>query len=245
MSKDTVLILGANSDIAQAIAYKFASLKHPLILALRNHERLNAVLSDLKIRYEVDVKTVEFDARDFESHSRFVKGFVKFPMITVCVFGYLGDNEISLQNSDETRKVLETNYNGAVSVLNEVAMRYKTEKSGTIIGISSVAGERGRQSNFLYGSAKAGFSAYLDGLRNYGYHHGFHVVTVKPGFVNTAMTDGISTPKLLTAQPKQVANAVYGAYINKKNTIFTLWMWKYIMLLIRNIPEKVFKKMKM
>ncbi len=245
MSKETVLILGANSDIAKAIAYKFASEKHPLILALRNCERLDSVVADLKIRYEIEVKTTEFDARNFDSHPEFVNGLGKFPMITVCVFGYLGDNENSLKNPMETRKVLETNYNGAVSVLNEIAMKYKTEKSGTIIGISSVAGERGRQSNFLYGSAKAGFSTYLDGLRNYGFHHGFHVITVKPGFVNTVMTEGMNTPKLLTAQPQQVATAIYEAYKNKKNTIFILWMWRYIMLIIRNIPEKVFKKMKM
>ncbi|MCL4128207.1 UNVERIFIED_CONTAM: hypothetical protein GTU68_062310 [Idotea baltica] len=119
----------------------------------------------------------------------------------------------------------------------------ENRKEGTIVGISSVAGERGRASNYLYGSAKAGFTSFLSGLRNRLAGKGVHVLTVKPGFVDTAMTEGLDLPGPLTAQPQQVARAVFKAVGKKKNTLYTLWMWRYVMLIIRNIPEAIFKKL--
>src|SRR5690606_12784913 len=116
---------------------------------------------------------------------------------------------------------------------------------GTIVGISSVAGERGRQSNYLYGSAKAGFTAYLSGLRNALFSDNVHVVTVLPGFVYTKMTENLNLPKLLTAQPSEVADAIYAAVQKKKNTIYVRWFWKWIMLIIKCIPEFIFKKLKL
>ncbi|MGB1318607.1 MAG: SDR family NAD(P)-dependent oxidoreductase, partial [Flavobacteriales bacterium] len=112
-------------------------------------------------------------------------------------------------------------------------------------GISSVAGERGRGTNYVYGSAKAGMTAYLDGLRNYLLPKGVHVVTVKPGYVDTKMKAGKPTPGIVTASPEQVAKAVFRGYKSKKNTIYVLWMWRWIMLIIRNIPEFIFKRMKL
>ena len=124
-----------------------------------------------------------------------------------------------------------------------IAADFEQRNEGTICGISSVAGERGRKSNYLYGSAKAGFSEYLSGLRNRLAKSNVHVVTVKPGFIDTKMTEGMPLPAPLTAQPEQVAKDIFKACMKKKNVIYTLWMWRWIMAIIRNIPEPIFKKL--
>jgi short-subunit dehydrogenase len=130
-------------------------------------------------------------------------------------------------------------------MLNLLSRAFVKRGSGTIVGISSVAGDRGRKSNYIYGSAKAGFTAYLSGLRNELFHSGVHVVSVLPGFVNTNMTAGLKLPPLITAQPEEVASAIYQAIRKKKNVVYVKWMWRYIMCIIKSIPEFIFKKMKL
>lgn len=240
-----ILILGATSDIAQAIAATFANQNFSVCLAGRSMDDLQRLQKDLAIRYRVDVTTKQFDAADSASHTAFIDSFETLPEVTACVFGYLGEQKSAERNPAEAMSIMQVNYVGAVSVLSAIANKYEARKSGTIIGISSVAGERGRQSNYFYGSAKAGFSVFLDGLRNRLFACNVHVVTVKPGFVNTKMTQGLPLPKPLTAQPMQVADAVFKAYLNKQNTVYVLWMWRWIMLIIKCIPEFIFKKMKL
>lgn len=128
----------------------------------------------------------------------------------------MSDNEEARKNWAETERMIHSNYTGAVSILNIVSNYYGEQKKGTIVGISSVAGERGRQSNYIYGSAKAAFTAYLSGLRNRMYADGVHVVSLLPGFVYTRMTEHLKLPALLTAKPEDVANAVYKAITAKK-----------------------------
>jgi decaprenylphospho-beta-D-erythro-pentofuranosid-2-ulose 2-reductase len=241
----SVLILGATSDMAMAIAEKFASEKFDIFLACRNHNRLDPFCKDLRIRFQVNCALFEFDATDTDCHQFFVDSINPFPEITICVFGYLGDQKNAEINWFESAKIINTNYLSAVSILNLIAQYYESQKTGSIIGISSVAGERGRQSNFIYGSAKAGFTAYLSGLRNRMYHHGVHVMTVKPGFVQTKMTENLHLPSILTATPKDVAKDIYKGFINNKNTIYTLWFWKWIICIIKMIPDFLFKKMKL
>jgi decaprenylphospho-beta-D-erythro-pentofuranosid-2-ulose 2-reductase len=241
----SVLILGAASDMAVAIARKFASDKYDVIVAGRDLEFLNTLQSDLSIRYNVKSAAIKFDALDYRSHESFYQNLPFKPDVTICVFGYLGDQEKAMKKWDETSKIIATNYTGAVSVLNIVANDYEEKKKGIIVGISSVAGERGRQSNFIYGSAKAAFTAYLSGLRNSLYKSGVHVVTVLPGFVYTKMTAELPLPKMLTATPEEVANVVKKAVVHKKNRVYVKWFWKWIMLIIKLIPEPVFKKMKL
>lgn len=243
--EENVLILGAASDMAVAIARKFASQGYSLTLAGRSLEKLKAIEGDLKVRYNGTVHSVVFDALDFASHSSFYSSLPEKPDIVVCVFGLLGDQAVSQHDWKACEEVLNSNYVGAVSILNIVANDFETRKKGTIVGISSVAGERGRQSNYLYGSAKAGFTAYLAGLRNRMFHHGVHVLTVKPGFVKTRMIENMKTPGPITAQPAQVGDQVYKAVKKKRNTIYVLPVWALIMLIIRTIPEGIFKKMKM
>ncbi|WP_295123646.1 SDR family oxidoreductase [uncultured Chitinophaga sp.] len=241
----TVLILGAGSDMAVAVARKFAKQKYDLQLAGRNVSLLEALKNDLNIRYGVNTEAVAFDALDFASHTGFYNSLAVKPDITICVFGYLGDQEKGQADWTEAARILHTNYTGAVSILNVVAEDYAAKKQGLIVGISSVAGERGRQSNYLYGSAKAGFTAYLSGLRNRLFHQGVHVLSVQPGFVATRMTENLQLPGLLTAKPEQVAEDIYKAVNKKKNTIYTKWFWRYIMLIIKSVPEFMFKKLKL
>lgn len=241
----TVLILGAGSDIAVAIARKFAAAGYNMQLAARNPDKLNPLQSDLTIRYSVNSTLHAFDAEVPEQHAAFFNNLPVKPDITICVFGYLGNQEQAETHWDECQRIITVNYTGAVSILNIIANHYAEQGKGTIAGISSVAGERGRMSNYFYGSAKAGFTAYLSGLRNRLYHRGVHVVSVQPGFVYTRMTEGMPLPKPLTATPELVAQAVYKAIEKKKNVIFVKGTWKWIMLIIRNIPESMFKKMKL
>ena len=159
------------------------------------------------------------------------------------MFGYLGDQNVGQQDWGEAGKILNTNFVGAVSILNIIAEDFEKKKAGVIVGISSVAGDRGRGSNYLYGSAKAGLTAYLSGLRNRMNGFGVSIITIKPGFVDTSMTEGLSLPPLLTAQPKTVANDVYKAVQKSKDIVYTKWFWRWIMLAIQTIPERIFKKL--
>lgn len=241
----TLLILGAGSDIAHACAGRWAQEGWKIMLTGRKPEELERRAADLRVRFEAQVSTHFFDARDFTSHSAFVEGLPDFPDITLCAFGYLGDQTKACTDWSEAQAIIESNYTGAVSILNRIAEKMIQHKKGCIIGISSVAGDRGRMSNYHYGSAKAGFTAYLSGLRNRLAHEGLHVLTVKPGFVRTQMTAGLPLPAPLTAEPQQTAQDIYKAWKGKKNTLYTLWMWKWIMLIIQSIPEPVFKKLKL
>lgn len=240
-----VLILGAKSDMAQAIARQLAAQSCNLMLAGRNPDSMRDLAADLRIRSGADVTALDFDALDYASHAVFYAGLPHSPDTVICVFGYLGDAEKARVDSVEAHRILTTNYIGAVSILDMVANDFEARGEGTIIGISSVAGDRGRGSNYHYGSAKAGFTAYLSGLRNRLAAKGVHVMTVKPGFVATRMTEALDLPGAVTATPDQVARAIVSSAAKKRNVIYTLWMWRFIMLIIIHIPESIFKKLKL
>jgi decaprenylphospho-beta-D-erythro-pentofuranosid-2-ulose 2-reductase len=243
--EENVLILGATSDMAVAIARKFAAEGYSVTLAARNTERLQAIEADLRVRFKGNVYSVAFDALDFAGHENFYLTLPEKPDVVVCVFGLLGDQQKAQSEWKACEEILQSNYVGAVSILNVVANHFESKRKGTIVGISSVAGDRGRQSNYFYGSAKAGFTAYLSGLRNRLFHAGVHVVTVKPGFVKTKMIENIKTPGPITAQPKKVGDHIFGAVKKKKNSTYVLPVWALIMLIIRMIPEGIFKKLKL
>jgi len=158
----------------------------------------------------------------------------------------LGDGtEEGLYDNKNTERIIDINYSKLVPVMNYFAQKFESRRSGTIIGLSSVAGDRGRQSNFIYGSAKAAFTAYLSGLRNYLFEKKVHVMTVKPGFMATKMTEGLPLNPKLTATPKQAAACIYKAFKKQKNVVYVLPVWGVIMMIIRNIPEFIFKKLKL
>lgn len=231
--------------MAIAVADLWAARSCNIMLAARNVHRLEPVKTDLTIRNSITVTLLEFDAEKTESHQEFYNQLQVKPDVVVCVFGYLGNHDIALSDWQECKRILTVNYLGTVSILNAVAADFEKNKRGVIVGVSSVAGDRGRQSNYLYGSAKAGFTAYLSGLRNRLFKSGVHVVTVKPGFINTRMLAGLSTPAMLTAQPKQVAAKILKAVDKKNNVVYVLPVWRWIMLIIKNIPEAIFKRLKL
>lgn len=238
-----LLILGAKSDIGKAIAHQFAKEGFNLYLAARNCKRLENDCNDIKIRYGVEVKQVEFDLDKTETHEEFFNSLNPIPNVVVSVVGYLGDQKKGENDFSEAEKIINTNYSDIVSILSIIANKFEEKKAGCIIGVSSVAGDRGRKSNYLYGSAKAGFTAYLSGLRNRLADKNVQVMTVKPGFVNTKMTENMDLPEKLTAEPKEVANAVFKGYKKKRNVIYTKGIWRLIMLIIVHIPEMIFKKL--
>ena len=240
---EPVLILGAHAAIGRALAHVFARAGHPLLLAARQPERLEADRSDLHLRYQVPVSTWAFDALDEASHAAFYAQLDPRPAIVICVFGLMTPQEDAQADWEQARQMLAVNFIGAASILHHAALDLAARRTGGIIGISSVAGDRGRASNYYYGSAKAGFTAYLSGLRNRLYAHGVHVLTVKPGFVRTPMTAGLPLPGPLTAEPEAVARAVYRAWRRRQAVCYTRWMWRPIMRIIRSIPEPIFKRL--
>lgn len=239
-----LLIIGAKSDMAQALARKFAENGYNLYLSGRGDlEELNKLASDLKIRYNIDTKVLTLDLEDIPKHKDIYEKLPEKPVGVICAAGYLGKQEKAQSDYKEMMKIITSNYSGCMSVLNVIANDFETNKSGFIIGISSVAGERGRKSNYIYGSAKAGFTAYLSGLRNRLNASGVQVLTVKPGFVDTKMTEGLELPPLLTAKPNDVADKVFKAWQKKKDVVYVKSIWRWIMWVIRIIPERIFKRL--
>lgn len=243
MSANAVLIVGAASDIGRAIARAYAKAGRPLMLAARQAGRLAADAADLRIRWGVDVQTFDFDILDTGSHGALLDALGTVPDTVVMVVGLLGKQPCSAADRVEAERVMRTNYLAPALFLGDVANRMERRGHGTIIGLSSVAGDRGRASNYIYGSAKAGFTAFLSGLRNRLAQKGVRVVTVKPGFVDTAMTEGMNLPPLLTARPEEVGAALVAAERRRRDLVYVRPIWRLIMLLIRAIPERLFKRL--
>ena len=235
-----VLILGSNSDIGKALAHAYGEAGCDLILAARSPSEEDC--SDIAIRHGVTAKAVRFDVLD-DAPDDFFAGLGEKPGTVILVAGLLGDQTQSQANDAAARLVLDTNYSGPARYLLSAARHMRGVDEGCIIGISSVAGERGRASNFIYGSAKAGLTAFLSGLRNEFAGKGLHVMTVKPGFVDTQMTEGMDLPAPLTAKPEQVASAVLKAHRKGRDVIYVLGRWRLIMAIIRAIPEGIFKRL--
>lgn len=242
MTKNSALILGARSDIGLATAHAFAAAGYPVVLAARNASDLEAQQQDIQLRHNVDVTLADFDVLDTSSFDGFIKVLPDLPDVAVCAIGLMGEqaeNEVDLAASTA---VMRSNFEGPAQIFACLGNAFAERGSGTLVGISSVAGDRGRASNYVYGSAKAGFTAYLSGMRNRLAKAGVHVVTVLPGFVNTKMTAGMDLPQRLTAEPEEVGNAIVQAVQRNKNVVYVRSIWRLVMLIIKSIPESIFKK---
>ena len=240
MSKGNVLILGASSDIAMAIAHVFAKEGYDIQLAARNTDGLASDACDIELRYHVAVYQHEFDALEILSHETFVENLKVLPDIAVCAVGYMGEQAENERDTKAASLVMRSNYEGPANILAILANYFEARGAGCIVGISSVAGERGRATNYVYGSAKAGFTTFLSGMRNRLAKKGVQVVTILPGFVATKMTEGSDLPPRLTAQPEQVAASVLRAVKMKQQVVYVKPIWRLIMMIIRCIPERVF-----
>jgi len=244
MSEKWVLFLGAGSDVAREMAELYAADGFNVYLAGRDIWRIDELSTRLIKSHGVKARPVSFDALEFKTHAGFYSSLDPKPDGVVCAFGYLGEQEKAQSSWAESKKILDTNFIGAVSILNIVADDFESRRSGFIVGLSSAAGDRGRATNYIYGASKAGFTAYLSGLRNRLRAFGVSVLTVKAGFMATKMTAHLNLPKSLTASASSAAKAIFKAERKKKNIIYIKRIWSVIMLIIIHIPERIFKRMK-
>lgn len=241
----TLLVLGATSDIARATALLFAMHGWTLRLAGRDQAALERIAQDITVRTGQAATCCRFDALEPRSGEQLWASLQEKPDAELCAVGLLGDEQAARHDGGRAYEILTANFTGLVPVLSQAADSFEAAGHGCIIGISSVAGDRGRASNYLYGSAKAGLTAFLSGLRNRLARAHVHVLTVKPGFVATRMTEGMRLPPALTATPEEVANAIWKGVQKKRNVIYVRPIWRVIMLVIRNIPERIFMRMKL
>ncbi|RPE67066.1 short-subunit dehydrogenase [Pacificibacter maritimus] len=243
-SSETWIILGATSSMARAFARKVAADGANVLLCGRDMDDLAASAADCTARGAANATALKFDARDTASFAPIItQAQAESGMINCAVFVGSMPTQSEIDAAPELIEgVIKDNYTGPAAFLQMLAPEIELRGGGTVVGVGSVAGDRGRIGNYVYGSAKAGFATYLSGLRNRLTRAGGHVVTVKPGFVDTAMTWDVEG-MFLVAAPEKVATDILKAVDKKRNVIYTPFFWRYIMLIIRNIPEFIFKKM--
>jgi len=242
-----ILIIGATSAIAEATARLWAQQGAQLYLLGRNAEQLKAISADLKIRGASETQYALLDANDLASHASILEtaatalnGFD----IVLIAHGTLGDQRACEKDFNLALQELNTNAISVISLLTHLGNRFETQKFGSIAVISSVAGDRGRQSNYVYGTAKGAVSIFLQGLRNRLQPSGVQVLTIKPGFVDTPMTASFKKGPLW-ASPEAIGLSILKAIDKRRDVVYTPWFWWGIMAIIKAVPEKIFKKLKL
>ena len=240
-----ILIIGANSAIAKATARLYAKPGNQLYLIGRDEKRLAMLSQDLQARGAAQVDVAILDVSHFDLHLSTIDAVYQTMGsidIVLIAHGTLPDQQHCQDDHNACIEQININGVGTLSLLTILANRLEQQKKGTLAVITSVAGDRGRQSNYVYGSAKSLVSVFLQGLRNRLHRRGINVLDIKPGFVDTPMTAAF--PKgPLWASPEKVATDVTRAIDKGKHTVYTPFFWRYIMLIIRNIPEFIFKKL--
>jgi NAD(P)-dependent dehydrogenase (short-subunit alcohol dehydrogenase family) len=242
----TLLLVGGTSDIGRATALAYAEAGWRVILAARNEAEAQRNADDIAARSRAEVSTLPLDILETDRLLPTIDALPALPDTVVCVVGELGDQARGQADPAHAALVLRTNFEGPALFLGHLAERFAARGSGTLVGVSSVAGDRGRGSNYIYGAAKAGFTAFLSGLRNRLAPAGIRVVTVKPGFVRTRMTAGMKLPPLLTAEPQEVGNAIFAAAEKRgRDVIYVRPIWRVVMTVIGLIPERIFKRLRL
>ena len=240
-----IVILGATSAIAEQTARLYAQQGASLYLVARNTERLVTIAADLKIRGAAQVETEALDLSQSDAHQAMLEqAKIKLGGVDILLvaFGTLGDQKASERDITVAMQELHTNCLSVISILTHSANLMEQQGSGTIAVISSVAGDRGRQSNYVYGTAKGALTIFLQGLRNRLAKKNIHVLTIKPGFVDTPMTVDFKKG-LLWVSPEVIAQGIVKAINKNKDVVYLPFFWRYIMLIIKLIPEKIFKKL--
>lgn len=241
-----ILIVGATSAIATAAARIFAERRNHLFLIARNGERLSDLVADLKVRGAQSVATLTLDLDDFAAHAGAITEAADYLQqidVALLCHGVLPDQAAGEANFKLALKSINTNGLSVISLLTEIAQRLRTQGRGTIAVITSVAGMRGRQPNYIYGSAKALVSTYLQGLRGRLHEHNVHVIDIRPGLVDSPMTARFEKGPLWTT-PDRVAEIIVNSIGSKKHTVYAPGYWRYIMFVVNAIPEFIFKRMK-
>lgn len=243
----SVLVLGATSAIARASAQAFARHGYDVVLAAQDSAENERLAADIRVRFGVQCHAIAFDALDFDAHPAVLEASTQalgaLPGGVLLCFGYMAEQADCQKDVAKARRTIDVNFTGAVSILELFAAAFEARGGGFLGVLSSVAGDRGRQSNYIYGSSKAGLTAYLQGLRNRLFKAGVTVTTIKPGFVDTKMTYGLPLPGPLVASPAQAGEAIFAAVSTGRNVAYVPFFWRYIMLIIKSIPEWQFKKM--
>ncbi len=240
-----VVILGATSAIAHETAKCFARDGADLFLVARNAEKLQAIADDLKVRGARSVETYQLDLAELDRHEVMLNTALETLQgldRLLIAYGTLGDQRKSELSVEETLKELNNNLLSVISLLTLSANYFEQQKRGCIAVISSVAGDRGRQSNYVYGAAKGGLAVFLQGLRNRLSKSHVSVVTVKPGFVDTPMTAALKKG-LLFASSQSVGAGIYQAMKTGKDVVYLPWFWRPIMFVVRSVPERIFKRL--
>lgn len=241
----TLLLLGGSSDIGRASAQRFAAAGWRIFLAGRDLAVLRREADNIGARAGVEVSTFALDILDFGSFDKFVDGLPALPDTVVCVIGLLGDQARAETDLAHASEVIRSNFEGPALLLGLFAERFAKRGEGTIVGVSSVAGERGRATNYIYGAGKAGLTAFLSGMRNRFGKTKIRIVTVKPGFVRTRMTEGMKLPAPLTAEPVELGEAIYrSATVRPRDVIYVKPIWRLVMTVVKSIPETIFKRLK-
>jgi len=242
-----VLLFGATSAIAKETARLLAADGDHLFLVGRDADRLGVVARDLELRGASQVDSMVADLDEIDAHDAIIERAVEslggFDT-AILAHGVMGDQTESARNFDAAERVFRTNFLGAVSLLTRVANRFESAGHGTIVAISSPAGDRGRQSNYVYGASKGALTVFMQGLRNRLHERGVRVVTVKPGFVDTPMTAQMDQG-MLFVQPATVAKGIRRAIARGGDVVYLPWFWRPIMSVIRLVPEPVFKRLKL
>ena len=240
----SILLLGGTSEIGLAVVEAFAS-DRPLrvVLAARPSDRLDAARARLEAR-GCAVETLPFDAEALDTHVDVVhKAFAGGDVdVAIVAFGLLGDNEKGWTDVAYAARIAQVNYTAAVTVGVALAERMREQGHGSIVAFSSVAGERARRSNFVYGSTKAGMDAFYSGLTEALRPHGVGVTVVRPGFVHTRMTEGMR-PTPLATTPEAVAALTVDAVRRRRELIWTPGAWRFVMSGLRHLPRAVFRRL--
>ena len=240
-----ILIIGATSAIAEATARLYAQKGAKLYLIARNKNRLETIAADLKIRGASSVSIATFDANDFERHQELldtalqVLGSIDIVLIA---HGTLGDQKACEASAQAALHEIQINVLSIISILTILA---NTMEKGTLAVISSVAGDRGRPSNYVYGAAKAAVTTFCEGLSARLFKSGVHILSIKPGMVDSPMTAGMNMPAILVAQPEKIALDIVKAIEKQQDVLYSPWFWKYVMLVIIHMPKNVFKQLKL
>ncbi len=244
----TVLVLGATSAIALAFCRRRAADGASFILVARNAERLAAVVSDLQARGAARAVSAATDLADMNGcEARFQEFLAPLgvPDEVLLAYGVLGDQGRAQDDPDETRRLIDVNFTSAALWLQLCAKHLGRQKPCVLVVIGSVAGDRGRQSNYVYGAAKAGLDAFAEGLAHRAHGGKLGVVTVKPGFVDTPMTAHLDRSGPLWAKPEAVAQAIDGAIAKGRRIVYAPWFWWPIMAAVRMAPRRLFYRTKL
>ena len=243
---ETWLVIGASSAIARAFAREAAAAGADIVLAGRDRADLEITAGDISIRHQRQASVLDFDAAAADSHRAFMaaarEAAGESRLNLFLAFAIMPTQDEIDADSELLRRVADTNFTGALSVLQAAAPLFMEQKGGHIVVLGSVAGDRGRRKNYVYGATKAGLATYLQGLRARLFAHGVSVTTVKPGFVDTALTFGLPG-MFLVASPRDVAQACLKAARRGSGDVYVPWFWWGIMTIIRNIPERIFKRL--